>query len=795
MESTPLLTPEAERARTTPPVARISALHGRAGVWLAAAALTAGLYGIVQWADRPPAPVPASAPATEFSEARARPVMEHLARDIGLRVMGTPQRDAAQAYLVATLSAIPGVQVATQEWSGAVPSLRARTAMEMYRTRNVVARIPGDSASAVLVSAHYDSPPESVGAADDGVAVASAVEMVRALAAGPRPRHTILFNFSDGEEAGLYGSRAFVRSPWARDIRAFVNLEAAGDAGKAVLFQAGPGNAWLTEAYARSVPMPYGTVLGQDIFQSGAVPSDTDFRIYRDEARLRGLDVALYQDGWAYHTALDRPERVPPGSIQHMGENTLALVRELAGGPLPGDVGGGPSVYYDFLGRTMFAYSTGTAAVLALAALLLAAVALVFATRRAGLRPGRIFTGLGVTALAVAAGTALAVVGALVVSLGLGRGHGWFASPWLAWTTFGSLALAGFLFVHARWARRNGGDAGTDDLALAALAGSTAGWALMLVLFTLLGLGSAYLPLWWTLGGAAGLVLWSLLPRHRWAALLAAWVLPAVLTIQVHVLLLKLFIPVGGRFPTPFPFDPVIALLVALPTVWLASVGVAALHRPGGVRTLARAFAVIGVLGMAALAFSRPYSTARPKRLWVQQRLREGRWEMAVSGFDWPNVGSAVAGVGGPPFRRDRQSPLAVVRPAEAAPLPAQPVQVVGSSMDAASGVRTVRVHIAPGSYHYAQMRIPSERMVGWSLSDRLPVRAAPGTFYVLRAFEPPAAGWDVTLRIRGAEPVEVETTEAYDPAHTPAIDGLVRRLPSWVVPATSLQRRESIRL
>jgi len=792
MESTPLLTPTEERASGASPVERAPASRSRARVWLATAALTAALYGIVQWTDGPPSPVPASAPATEFSEARARPVMEHLTRDIGKRVMGTPQRDAAQAYLVATLRGIRGVEVAPQDWAGTVPALRAPASMEMYRVRNVLARIPGDSASAVLVSAHYDSPPESVGAADDGVAVAAAVEMVRALAAGPRPKHTVIFNFSDGEEAGLYGSRAFLDSPWARDVRTFVNLEAAGAAGKAVLFQAGPGNAWLTEAYARSVPRPYGTVLGQDIFQSGLIPSDTDFRVYRTLGKLRGLDVAMYQDGWAYHTGLDRPERVTQGSIQHMGENTLALVRELANGPLPGDVGGAPAIYYDFLGRTMFAYTAGTATLLALVAILLAIGGLVLAVRRTPLRTGRIFGGLGITVLAGVAAIVLPIVGALLLSLGLGRAHGWFASPWLAWTAFGSLALAGFFFVHSWWARRNGGEAGADDTALAALAGSTLVWVLMLALFTALGLGSAYLPLWWTLAGAAGLAIWSLAPRHRWVALAVAWVLPAVLTMQVHVLLLKLFIPVAGRFPAPFPFDPVIALLVALPTVWLASAGVAALHRVGGVRTVALAFGVVGVIGLAALAFTSPYTSARPKRIAVQQRLKDGKWDMVVMGEDWPNLASALRGVSGEHFRRGGPTPLMATRPSEPAPLPPLSLHVVGSTTDAA-GVRTVRLHIAPGSYRFVQMRIPSDRLVGWSLADGFPAPGGPGLFYGVRAYEPPPAGWFITLRIRGAEPMPVDVSELFDPAETAATRKLMHELPSWTIPASSVQRRQSV--
>lgn len=781
MESTPVLTPG--RAPVEPAG---DAPHGRrGGVWLAAAALLAAVLALAEWADRPPSPASADVPATEFSEARARPVMQRLAGDIGRRVIGTPGRDEAAAYLAATLGAIPGVEVQVQDHADAEPAMWRPGTLELRRTRNVLARIRGDSATAVLVSAHYDSPPESFGAGDNAVSVATAVEMARALAAGPRPQHTVVFNFNDGEEAGLLGSDAFLEHPWAADVRAFVNLESAGPRGKAVLFQAGPGNDWLTEEYARSAPLPYGTVLGQDIFQSGIIPSDTDFRIYRDTGGLRGLDVALYQDGYAYHTALDRVERVQPGSIQHMGGNALALVRELATGPLPGDVSRSPSIYYDFLGRTMFAYSAGTATLLALVAIVLALAAVAVAARRTPLTWRRALAGAGVTVLATLAGILAAVVVGLLV--GLVRPHGWYARPWLGWATFGATALAAFLFVHSVWARR-GERRGAGDAALPALAGATLAWALLLALFTAAGIGTGYLALWWTLAGSLGLLVWAFVPRAWWAALLVAWVVPALLTAQVQTVLLKLGAPLAGRFPAAIPFDPVLALLVAVPTVWMAAVGTAALHRAGRLRRASGVLAAAGLVGVVALALSHPYSAARPKRLAVQQLVTDTSSRLSVSGMDYIPVAAALGGVPGPRFA-PRGSVW--VRPAERPALPASPVTASPEGA-AAGGERTVRLRIAPGGQYAVTVRIPAERLAGWSFSDSLPPlpRGGPSDaqVYALRAYGS-AQGWDGTLRIRGAEPVEAEVVENYAPGSTPAIQQVVGGLPDWTTTGATLAR------
>ena len=58
-----------------------------------------------------------------------------------------------------------------------------------------------------------------------------------------------------------------------------------------LLFFTGPENPWLIDSYAKSAPHPFASVIGQEIFQSGVIPSDTDFRIYRDYGNLPGMMV------------------------------------------------------------------------------------------------------------------------------------------------------------------------------------------------------------------------------------------------------------------------------------------------------------------------------------------------------------------------------------------------------------------------------------------------------------------------------------------------------------------------
>jgi Tol biopolymer transport system component len=80
------------------------------------------------------------------------------------------------------------------------------------RTANVIARLPGtvNPDLVYVVSSHYDSVVAGPGADDDTSGTAALLETARALAGHPMPA-TIIFASFTGEEAGLLGSREFVR--------------------------------------------------------------------------------------------------------------------------------------------------------------------------------------------------------------------------------------------------------------------------------------------------------------------------------------------------------------------------------------------------------------------------------------------------------------------------------------------------------------------------------------------------------------------------------------------------------
>jgi hypothetical protein len=648
--------------------------------------------------------------------------------------------------------------------------------------RNVLVRIPGRSPEAVLLSAHYDTPPGSVGAGDDGVAVASLVEIVRALAAGPRLEHTVIVNINDGEEQGLVGAHGFTQHPWMRDVRAFVNLESAGPHGKAILFQVGPGNPWLAAAYARAVPYPYGTVVAQDIFQSGSIPSDTDFRIYRDFGGLRGLDIALYQEGWAYHTQRDRTWNVSPGTLQHMGENALALARALASGPLPENVSGERAVYYDVLGATMLSYTQRTARLLAAIGIVLGVVALAIARARRRYATGALLLATAGIIVSVIAALGAALGLAAIAAYALGRPMSWYARPAPGIVAFALAGVAGLLAVQSAVStlfRRRG--VGRAAAALAVLGAVLLFWMIILLALTVKGLGAAYLALWWVIACAVGLLIASLASDSRWwVGVLVAALPGGVLTLQLLIMLTRLFVPVFGRLPMPIAPDLVLATMVATLVAALALVTLPGAHRVGAIGRAALCAGAVAIVAITVSVVQFPYDARRPQRVVVVHDQDDSDAELVAIGMDYQTPRRALAGV--PAMRAEPgggERPLRYVAPAGPTGFPPPQLRLIATHTDTARDVRTITLRAsAPGTFRL-RLRAPANRIAGWSIPAAVPEWNAEGRTVLVDYVAPPDTGWLLSLSVRGEAPISLAVSGYWLHA-TPAADTLLRTLPTW---------------
>ena len=294
----------------------------------------------------------ACAPAGDrFVTANARAHVNMLAETIGSRPAGSDANRRAREYLIDQLQ-IAGLDVRVQE----ADARRADVGLS-GRVSNIVAIRQGSTADAIALVAHYDSVPDGPGAGDDAFGAAIVVEAARVLASAPM-QHSLMVLITDAEENGLLGAEAAMSDATIRDrIAAYMNVEASGASGPAMLFENGPGNRWLTSAWARLAPFPRGGSFAIEIYKR--TPNDTDFTMLK-RSEAPGLNFAIVGDSTAYHTNRDTAARLDDDSLTSAGENIIAIAAGLDGVDLRRRTIEEPT-YFDVAGKWALSYGPITA--------------------------------------------------------------------------------------------------------------------------------------------------------------------------------------------------------------------------------------------------------------------------------------------------------------------------------------------------------------------------------------------------------------------------------------------------
>lgn len=321
--------------------------------------LGAPLYTLYHQFLLPPPNVHPYDPITSLphpSESTILSYAKYLSEDIGYRTPGTRQHAQADAWWYHKVQEIeqlcrrvvekePGRKLECNVWRqhGSGNHRFDMMSTRLYKTyvdlSNIILRVSDGTehskSDAVLVNAHLDSTLPSPGAADDALAVGVMLECARTLIETPgwEPTHAIIFLFNNAEESLQDGSHLYAtQHETAPTVRAAINLEAAGTTGPELLFQA--TSEQMIEAYSH-VPRPYGTIYANEIFSSGILLSDTDFRQFEQYLNVTGLDMAVVGNSYMYHMRGDVVENIQPGVAQHMADNTLALLRYLSSSDSP----------------------------------------------------------------------------------------------------------------------------------------------------------------------------------------------------------------------------------------------------------------------------------------------------------------------------------------------------------------------------------------------------------------------------------------------------------------------------
>jgi len=292
---------------------------------------------LVVYQLNPPGPAAISAPLTEFSNERALKYLTVIAQRP--HPVGTSEHAAVANYIQNELAAL-----------GLSPELQ-----QTPTATNILVRLKGTfDEKAVLLVGHYDTVPASPGASDDGAAVVGIVETLRALKSSQPLRNDVIALFSDAEEVGNLGAKAFVyQHPWAKNVGVVLNFDAHGTSGPVIMFETSNKNDWLIKEFAKAAPHPAANSLAPAIYE--LMPNTTDLTVFK-EAGLAGLNFACIKGLNYYHTPLDNLTNIDHRSIQHQGSTALALTRHFGDLNLA-RTGHENEVYFDVLNSAIISYS------------------------------------------------------------------------------------------------------------------------------------------------------------------------------------------------------------------------------------------------------------------------------------------------------------------------------------------------------------------------------------------------------------------------------------------------------
>nr|XP_054365112.1 endoplasmic reticulum metallopeptidase 1 isoform X3 [Mirounga angustirostris] len=614
----------------------------------------------------------------EFDARRARDYLEHIT-SIGPRTTGSPENEIVTVhYLLEQIKLIEdqrnslhriSVDVQRPTGSFSIDFLGGFTSYYDNITNVVVKLEPRDGAQhAVLANCHFDSVANSPGASDDAVSCSVMLEVLRVLSASSDAlHHAVIFLFNGAEENVLQASHGFItQHPWAGLIRAFINLEAAGVGGKELVFQTGPENPWLVQAYVSAAKHPFASVVAQEVFQSGIIPSDTDFRIYRDFGNIPGIDLAFIENGYIYHTKYDTADRILTDSIQRAGDNILAVLKYLATSDMlaaSSQYRHGNMVFFDVLGLFVVAYPSRVGSIInsmvAVAGVLYLGKKLLQPKHKTDNYMKDFFCALGITLISWFTSLVTVLILAVFVSL-VGQSLSWYNHFYVSVCLYGTAAVAKIVLIHTLAKKLYYVNASDQYLGEVFFDTSLCVHCVSLLALTYRGLCSAFISAVWV----AFPLLTKLCVHKDWkhhgaqgkfiAFYLLGMFIPYLYALYLIWAVFEMFTPILGRSGSEIPPDVVLASILAGCTMILSSYFISFIYLAKSTRktllTLTSVCAVTFLLvcGGAFFPYSSHPASPKPKRVFLQHMTRtfhdlhghvmkrdSGIW---INGFDYTGM-------------------------------------------------------------------------------------------------------------------------------------------------------------
>lgn len=622
-----------------------------------------------------------------FDEARA---MQRLGRVLGdqrSHPVDTQADDAVRARLVAELQAIGLTPRVADAWAcNGAPKSRG---IGCARVRNVVASLGPSTGSHLLLASHYDSTPAGAGAADDGIGVASMLEIASLLKTHP-PRRPVDFLFDEGEEAGLLGAKAFLEhDPLAARVDSLINMEARGVTGPAIMFETSRPNGGAILAYRRATAAPVANSMTTDFYQ--LIPNATDVSVLAARPWTI-LNYAIIGNETRYHSAGDRLDALDPRSLQQMGSEALAATEQLASGAPKADRH--EHVYADLLGRTLLVMPKIVALWL-FAALIVAFIWLGW-SRRAGL-------GRGIGAVAAGLVTSGLLVFVLQWIVGFIRpGLYWRAHPEIIAVAVDVTALVGCAAMLA-WIGRS---LARDRLRVAF-------WLVFLLLELLIVLaapGGVIFALLPPLPLLIGALLERRFPGGETAGAILSWLLLFLFWAPL-LHLLEVLLDFGAA-----PIFALLSALIVLPVL----IELRPLSAPFPRWRVPARLGAVALAAWIAVALAPAYSADRKQNFRIEyswdQPTQRGQWLIADDGAPlptgFPNAARFRGGVEIPWSMAKRRA-----MPDPALPLTPPRIEKI-AEQDEPRGGRLIRVRLASGGADQILLRTaPDSGLVGASIA------------------------------------------------------------------------------
>ncbi len=299
-----------------------------------------------------------------------------------------------------------------------------------YDIDNLLATIPGTSDTGILLVAHYDSRGHigrmgelggSYGAADDGYGLGTLLEIARLYGNRTDLENTIYILITDGEETGLYGAEMVAGETALMDKVGFViNIEARGIEGPAYMFETSKNNEKIIDFY-KNADFPVSYSIATAVYT--VMPNSTDFTEFLAVGK-QGVNFAVLDSLYYYHTPRDNYTNINQSSIQHYGAQITPLVEEFATNSIYSDIhyfeGEQDQVFFNLFSNVFIAYTDTGATILHFTALLLFVLLFVFLVLKKDVKPLKVLKQLGIIFGVI---VVLAIVGIYVSKLFAFLGH------------------------------------------------------------------------------------------------------------------------------------------------------------------------------------------------------------------------------------------------------------------------------------------------------------------------------------------------------------------------------------